>query len=205
MLMKKCIIIGAMPVKSIKADGDCSVIAADAGLENAKRCGITPDIIIGDFDSLSFAPEGDNVLRFPVEKDDTDTMLAIKLGLKKGFKEFFIYGGIGGRLDHTIANIQSLAYIAQKGAIGHLIDDENVITVIKDSAISVKGDAGKNFAVFSLSDTTEGVFIKGTKYEAENITLTSSFPLGVSNSFKEDEATVSVKNGMLAIIREGEI
>ena len=192
-------------IHNIKTDKDHFVIAADAGLENAKRCGITPDIIIGDFDSVSAMPKGDNVIRYPIEKDDTDTMLAIKLGLEKGFEEFFIYGGTGGRLDHTIANIQSLGYIVQNGAKGYLIDDTNIITVIKNSKIRINGDKGKNISVFSLGDTAQGVFIKGTKYEAEDVTLTNSFPLGVSNSFTEETANISVENGMLVIIWEGKI
>ena len=194
-----------MPSKNIKTYTNSFVIAADAGLANAKQCGIIPDIILGDFDSLDFKPQGENVITYPIEKDDTDTMLAIKLGLKKGFKEFFIYGGTGGRIDHTIANIQSLSYIANNGAQGYLIDDTNVITVIKNSKITIGSEKGKNLSVFCLGDTANGVSIKGTKYEAENISLTCNFPLGVSNSFKENMADISVKDGMLAIIWEGKI
>ena len=198
--MKKCVIVGAMPAENIITDKDTLVIAADAGIINLERCGIEPDIIIGDFDSLGSIPKGDNVITYPKEKDDTDTMLAVKKGMEKGADEFYIYGGTGGRLDHTIANIQSLAYIAKKGGRGYILDKETCITVIKDSGITIKAHSGNDLSVFAFGGSAQGVCLKGLKYEVNDVVLTPCFPLGVSNSFKEKEAVISVKKGMLCII-----
>ena len=110
-----CYIFGAIPIDSfnLKINENDIVIAADAGIINVRKFNIKPDYIIGDFDSLGYTPTDSNTIIHPIEKDDTDTMLAVKLGFKKGYKDFRIFGGIGGRLDHTFANIQTASYIAE--------------------------------------------------------------------------------------------
>ena len=134
--MKTCYIMGAMPTERtfVPRPGDL-VIAADGGLATLEGLGITPDVILGDFDSLGRIPDGDGVLVHPVEKDDTDTMLACKLGLEKGYRNFEIYGGIGGRLDHTIANMQTLLYLREHGADAILAGEGETLRVIRNQSV----------------------------------------------------------------------
>lgn len=200
--MKTCYIFSAVEMKNNfpKPDSGDLIIAADAGYLNVQKAGIKPDVIIGDFDS-SKKPKTDTPIEaFPVLKDDTDTMLAIKYGFENGYNRFAIYGGIGGeRTDHTIANIQSLAYIADRGGRGFLVGEDETFTLIKNSSITLQSEKGKTLSVFAYGGIAEGVSIKGAVYETADLTLSPFFPLGVSNKFKEKSATVGVKNGCILI------
>lgn len=199
--MKFCCIFCAMPTKAdnVVIPKNSFIIAADGGFETTQRLDITPDAVIGDFDSLGFIPKSDRVAVFPVEKDDTDSMLAIKKGIEMGCDFFLIYGALGGRLDHTLANIQALEYLTKHGKTGILVGDTQAITVFKNSTLIVDGVYGDDISVFSLSEKSLGVSISGTKYTLENSFLERSFPLGVSNKF-EKAAQISVKNGTLCVI-----
>ena len=200
--MKTCYIFSAVEMKNNfpKPDKDDLIIAADAGYLNVQKAGLKPDVIIGDFDS-SKKPNTDTPIEtFPILKDDTDTMLAIKYGFNSGYKRFAIYGGLGGeRTDHTIANIQSLAYIVDHGGEGFLVGENETFTLIKNSSIKLHPEKGKTLSVFAYGGIAEGISIKGAVYETDNLTLTPFFPLGVSNKFKENTSTVGVKNGCVLI------
>lgn len=196
-----CYIVAASTMKNnhpVPAENDY-VIAADGGYKNCRKFGITPDIIIGDFDSAE-KPDFDNVEVFPVMKDDTDTLLAIKHGLDKGYKIFYVYGGLGGdRIEHTVANIQALGYIAENGGTGFLIGDKENFAVIKNSHLSFDRKAKGYFSVFAFGGAAEGVCIKGAEYLLENAELLPNYPVGVSNRFVGEDVCVSVKNGCLLI------
>ena len=200
--MSICYIVGAVKTeyKICKKSGDY-IIAADKGYENlgAEKA----DLVLGDFDSLGYVPEGENVLRFPEYKDDTDTMLAVKIGLEKGYGKFVITGGMGGRLDHTIANIQTLAYLATHGAKGYLVGDRECAAVIKNSSLSFTAGAEGNISVFAVGTEARGITLEGLKYPLDNATLTCDFPLGVSNSFTGLPSKVTVGQGMALIIWSG--
>lgn len=202
-----CYIVGAMePGKiCIRQDRSTLVIAADAGLIHLQRAGITPDWIVGDFDSLGSAPRGDNIIRHPVEKDDTDMMLAVKTGLAHGCRDFVIYGGVGGRLDHTYANFQTLTWIASQGARGFMVGDGMISTVIQNAAITFPAALQGTISVFCPDGMAGGVTLKGLYYPLEDAVLTSGFPLGVSNSFTGQPAEVSVKDGRLLVMWEESI
>lgn len=179
---------------------DDLLIAADAGYEHLQKSKIEPHILLGDFDSMA-VPEDKEAIIHPVMKDDTDTMLAVKLGFEKGYTQFMIYGALGGeRTDHTVANLQSLAYIAANGGRGTLVGNGEYFTVIKDSSITLESAEGKTFSVFAYGGEAEGVTIKGSLFEVENVLLTPFFPLGVSNKFKENKVSISVEKGCLLII-----
>jgi thiamine pyrophosphokinase len=172
------------------------VIAADGGLEHLKALSLTPDAILGDFDSLGYVPQGAQV--FPVEKDDTDAMLAVRHGLQRGFREFLIYGGLDGqRLDHTVANYQTLQYIANNGAKGYLIGKDYIVTVIKNETIRFPMTAEGILSLFCLGEDARGVSLRGLQYPLENGTLSSGFPLGVSNHFVGEETEIQVEDGSL--------
>ena len=177
---------------------DC-VIAADGGLVHTKALGIRPDVILGDFDSLGYTPEGANV--FPVEKDDTDAMLAVRRGLTMGYREFLLYGSLDGpRLDHTIANFQTLQYLCDHGASGCLVGSSHIVTVVKDGSLSFPAGLEGTISVFCLGADARGVDIEGLYYPLKNGTLTAGFPLGVSNHFTGEKATISVRSGSLLVL-----
>ena len=175
------------------------LIAADGGLAHVRALGLEPDVILGDFDSLGYAPGGAEV--FPVEKDDTDAMLAAKRGLSLGCREFLFYGSLDGpRLDHTVANFQTLAFLADRGARGILLGLRQQVTLVKNGTVRFHAGHKGNISVFAFGGNAEGVTIRGLKYRLEQGVLDPGFPLGVSNHFTGEEAEISVKNGSLLII-----
>jgi len=203
-----CYIFGAgdiVPLRSRPAAGDY-IIAADGGWIACREAGITPDLLLGDFDSLGVVPEFDNVERVPVEKDDTDMMLAVKRGLALGHREFHLYGGMGGkRTDHTIANLQTLLYLARRDAQGWLYGRDEVYTAIHNGSVTLPARKNGILSVFCLGTDAEGVAIRGAQYEVENAVLTADFPLGVSNHFVGKEVLVHVARGSLLLgLREEE-
>lgn len=198
-----CYIFGAMPIDSFDfiINKEDIVIAADSGIINAQKFNIKPDYIIGDFDSLGYTPADHNTIVHPVEKDDTDTMLAVKLGLEKGYRNFRIFGGIGGRLDHTYANIQTASYVAENGGNAIFYGNNENLTVLKNNQISFDKENKGNISIFALEEC-QNVNIKGTYYELNKGNLSIDFPLGTSNKFNNNKATISVENGKLLIIWE---
>ena len=204
MKKQRCYIVGAGEFNvNIPPSPDDYVIAADGGFAVLASIGVAPDLVVGDFDSLGRVPSHPNVIRCDAEKDDTDMLIAVKEGLKLGFKEFLLCGSLGGRLDQSYANIQILAYIAEKGARGTLIGKDIKITAIKDGKLMLPPATGSKSAVisvFSHSSVSEGVTLKGVKYPLDNATLTSEFPLGVSNELIGVEAVIEVRKGTLIIM-----
>ena len=172
------------------------LLAADGGLRHLEKLNLGPHGILGDFDSLGYTPEGAEV--FPVEKDDTDAMLAARKGLELGWREFMFYGALDGpRLDHTVANFQTLQFLADHGATGYLVGRDYLVTVVKNETISFTPDAEGIVSLFCLGADARGVTIKGLHYELEDGTLTPGFPLGVSNHFTGKASSVTVKDGSL--------
>ena len=199
--MNKCIIFcaGGFDVLAQPIGKEDIVIAADGGARHTAALGITPQIALGDFDSLGYIPAGAEV--FPVEKDDTDAMLAIKKGLALGCRDFVLYGSLDGdRLEHTVANFQALQYLSDHGARGTLVGLRQIVTLIQNGAICFPARFAGDVSVFCLGADARGVTIENLYYNVENTTLTSGFPLGVSNHFVGKEATVSVKEGSLLLI-----
>lgn len=198
-----CYIFGALPISffNFKIEKDDIVIAADSGLINTQKLNIKPDYVIGDFDSLGHKPTNENTITYPVEKDDTDTMLAVKLGFEKGVENFRIFGCIGGRLDHTYANIQTASYIAENGGNAIFYGKNENFTVIKNSHIKFNKKHKGNISIFALEES-KNVNIKGAYYELENGFLSTNFPLGTSNKFNNKDVTISVEQGKLLIIWE---
>ena len=199
--MSKCIIICAGGFDGLLCEPapEDLIIAADGGLKNAQAYGIRPGCILGDFDSLGYTPQGAEV--FPVEKDDTDAMLAVRRGLALGCKEFHIYGALDGpRLDHTVANFQTLQYLADHGAVGYLAGTGYLVTVVKNGSISFPASAEGTISVFCMGRDAEGVTLKGLYYPLENGTLSAGFPLGVSNHFTGIPSEITVKNGSLLVL-----
>lgn len=202
--MRRCFIFAAGSFYGLRerpgAPGDF-IIAADAGYQTCRRAGILPDLLIGDFDSMEAPADFARVRRLPVEKDDTDTLAAIRAGLEQGCTDFLIYGGTGGkRLDHTLANLQSLLFLRRRGARGFLFDDDFLWTVIENEEIQVLRTVEEGLlSVFCLGDRAEGVREAGVQYPLEDAVLTPEFPIGVSNHILERLARVGVRKGVLAV------
>lgn len=202
-----CYIFGAgerTPCHITLSPGDL-VIAADGGFDYLESVGLHADYVLGDFDSVQSPYLPSDSIRYPSKKDDTDLMLATKLGLEKGYTHFAIYGGLGGRLDHTIGNIQILTYLSHNGAYGTLYGKDFTLQVISNGSLSFSKDSPENIAgnlcsIFSLSDESHNVTIQGLEYEVEGITLTNGFPLGISNTFTGKKSFVSVQKGTLAVL-----
>ena len=203
--MKTCIIFCAGGFETLAEpirEGDF-LMAADGGLVHLQKLGLTPDGILGDFDSLGYVPQDAKV--FPVEKDDTDAMLAVRQGLKLGYRRFVIYGGLDGpRLDHTVANFQTLQFLADHGATGYLAGNTYMATVVKNGSVRFSAEATGILSVFCMGADATGVTIRGTKYGLENGTLSAGFPLGVSNHFVGQAAEIFVENGSLLILWDRE-
>ncbi len=203
--MKKCLIItsyieGELSELIHGETFDC-ILCADGGYDYAKKSCITPDFLIGDFDSLkSNIPSDIRTITFPSEKDDTDTGLCLKTALQMGCRDILIAGGLGGRFDHSMANIQLMLGAADKTDRIALKDRRNYCTVLRNGELRLPKKEGEYLSVFSLTKESRGVSLSGVKYPLSDYTLTSTFPLGVSNEYKEDFAYIHVKDGVLLIV-----
>lgn len=200
--MKRCFIFAAgsfFGLRERPLPGDF-VIAADAGYRTCQKVGIVPDLLLGDFDSME-QPDFPNIHRSPVEKDDTDTMLAVKTALEEGCDTIYIYGGTGGkRLDHTLANLQTLLFLRRRGAHGYLYDDDFVWTVIENESLTIQKKVEWGlFSAFCLGDRAEGIYETGFQYFLQNGVLTAELPMGVSNHIMEPTAQIRVEHGALAV------
>ena len=198
-----CHVVGAgefCPRGLTPGPGDL-VIAADGGFAALEGLGLSPDLVVGDFDSLGHRPDHPHVVALPVEKDDTDMHSAIRLGWERGYRAFRLYGGTGGRIDHTLANIQSLAWLASQRGRGWLVGPDWTATVLSDGgALTLEAGRQGTVSVFCLGDRAEGVDIQGLKYGLTDGVLTADYPLGVSNSFLGGESRVSVRRGKLLVL-----
>mgnify|MGYP000403376946 FL=1 len=198
-----CLIISGapecyFPVSFTKAD---FVIACDAGYIHAQRADIVPDVIIGDFDSyLGDLPGGVEIIRTKPEKDDTDTMMALKLAIRRGYRRIMLVGALGGRIDHMLANISLIAFAATKGADLQIVDGHHQIFAVRDGKRRVPRSSWRNLSVFAFDTECTGVTLRGVKYPLEGAVLTNTFALGVSNEFTEDIAEISVESGILIVV-----
>lgn len=212
--MKKgnCILIGAgdLAISEIPVGENDLCIAVDGGYEYCKLLEITPDYILGDFDSISekeaetvaeiAKQQEEKVIILPVEKDDTDMLAAIKLGLSEGYQSFRIYGGMGGRIEHTIANIQCLLYLKEHNAVGYLMDGTGMILVAKEEEISFQDSLEGYMSLFSMGDAAT-VTIENMKYSLKEQEITNSFPIGISNEFiLGEKGKVTVHKGAVVMI-----
>ncbi len=200
--MKKCIIItggehSTLPVIE-KTD---FVIACDKGLEYAKESNVTPDLVIGDFDSYNGdMPKNLPIMRLKCEKDDTDTMTAVRYAVDKGYGEILLCCALGGRFDHELANIQSAVYAVKHGAKAAVLGDNLSMYFLQNEKRSFPKRENYSLSVFSMTDTCTEVCISGAKYPLQNAVLTSDFPIGVSNEWLAPQAEISVGKGILMVV-----
>jgi len=204
--MGTCYIVGAgdfTPRDFHPEEGDF-IIAADGGLRALDELGVKPHLLIGDLDSLGAYPLPADVPleQHPVEKDDTDTGIALAQGYAMGYRAFRLYGCGGGRVDHLLANFQSMGRMSKMGASIRLIDPAYDAYAITNAALTLpKREQGTTLSIFCHGDKAEGVTLKGLKYPLDDYTLTSDHPLGVSNQHTQETAEITVQNGTLLILQ----
>ena len=201
--MNTCYLVGAGENDYVPSpDPSDLVIAADGGYDFLISHGVRCDLLIGDLDSIKDVPTNLEIIKHKVEKDETDMHLSYLVGKERGYRDFIILGGMGGRADHTFANYSLLLYIAADGCRAKMLSRDLLATVIKNSEISLCGRQGATFSVFAIGGKAEGVSVLRAKYEAHSVSLLPDFPLGVSNSFLDSPVSVSVEHGALLIIQE---
>ena len=202
MKQNRCVVISGgdfSPVSGISPDD--FVIACDRGYVYCERLGLRPDLIISDFDSYTGPVDSEIPLnRFVSEKDDTDTMLAVRYAVEHGFHELLLCCALGGRLDHLIANLQSLVYAQKHGLPAVLLSEDTEIRTLAGGALRIPRREDRSLSVFALDGPCRGVCITGAKYPLANAELLPSFPLGVSNTWAGEEAVISVEEGILLIV-----
>lgn len=206
--MKRGLIVaageGASPglLRSLARESDL-VYAVDGGYRHCREAGVTPDLLLGDMDSLGLAPEETGVPfeRLPCEKDDTDTLYAARRLLAQGMGQITLACALGGRLDHTLANLGVLCFLLAQGAAGRLIDPCCCAEVFAPGEYTLEKEDYSLFSLFPLEGVCEGVCIENAKYPLDHYRLTASFPIGVSNEFLCGDARVSFAGGRLLAIR----
>lgn len=203
--MKRWVIIGAADIKDYdalksKINKSDYIVAADGGQKHLVPLGIEADLYLGDYDSSKKPETTVETLVYPIEKDDTDTMLALKKGIATGCKSFMILGGMGGRFDHTFANIQALLYAERHGASAILADENNFIFVLKNDTAVIENNPGEKVSLFALDGAAHGITLEGFYYSLQNGTLYSFDPMGTSNYIIAPQGKITVKKGTLLVV-----
>lgn len=176
------------------------IICADSGLDHALEAGITPDIVVGDFDSCKTAvPEGTECIRVDPIKDDTDTILAAETAIQRGCTELRFFCALGGRLDHAFANVQMLEYLREKCVSAVLYGGSESVRLLGEGESKRLKRHNGFVSVFALTETAT-VSETGMKYGLDKYTLKRSFPLGVSNEISEEYGEISVFDGVVMVI-----
>jgi len=202
--MKKCFVVGGGDFcKDIFChDENALTIAADAGYKVLTEIGITPDIVVGDFDSLGYTPEHPVTEVHSPIKDDTDMMLAVEKGVEAGCDEFYIFGATGGRIAHTLGNLQVLCYLAEKGLAGYIFDCDTVITAVKNRTLHFNENASGYISLMPFGCEKANVTLSGFKYEVAGCNLPYNRPLGISNEFTGKPASMTVHSGTVVAVWE---
>ncbi len=200
--MKICSIICGAPCENLPTElVEGLIIAADRGLDHCLKAGITPRYAVGDFDSArSSVPEGVERVTAPAEKDDTDTALAVNIGIERGCEEFRLFCALGGRLDHTFACFQTLYSLRKSGKHGALYGDGCEAIFAIDETVRIPRFRGY-LSVFAFEGSPV-VSITGAKYCIEDYVLRNTYPIGVSNEILGGFAAISAKNGAVLIIKQ---
>lgn len=204
--MSRCVVIGGAPIEQYEAykkklSKDDYVIYCDGGLKHEKALGYAPSLIVGDFDSYEKPVRDEEMITLPREKDDTDTMYALKEGLKRGYREFLMIGVCGGRMDHTLVNVYALLFLRNHGAKGVILDDFSELLLVGEEPVFVSGE----FPYFSLVNITglaEGINIENAKYNLTDGVVTSEYQYATSNEvLPGKQAKIWVNKGELLLIR----
>lgn len=202
----RCVIISGSPdtnVEEIKSlcTSDDFIVCADSGYSFAKKAGLTPNLIIGDFDSLKEElPQNTEVVKLNTHKDDTDTEHCVMECIRRGYKDFLLLGSIGGRTDHTFANIATLAFLSEYNYNGIARNNGEEIRILKEGSYEMNNKKGLIFSVFPYGCESVNVTYKGAEYMLNNKTLTYNVSRGISNVFVDDEAKITINRGRAILL-----
>ena len=205
-MMGRCVIVGGADINNYEfirehLCADDFVIFCDSGLKHLEQLQVKPSLIVGDFDSHENPHLDVETIVLPCEKDDTDTVFAVKEALKRDFDNFLLIGVVGARLDHTLGNVSILLYLDSLGKIGHIIDDYSEMEIVSDKPVSIC-DRYAFFSLINISGCAKGITITGAKYPLTGAEISCEYQYGVSNEVLPGEvATVSVTNGKLLLIK----
>ena len=202
----RCVIISGSPdtnveeIKSLCTSNDF-IVCADSGYSFAKKAGLTPNLIIGDFDSLKEElPQNTEVVKLNTHKDDTDTEHCVMECIRRGYKDFLLLGSIGGRTDHTFANIATLAFLSEYNYNGIARNNGEEIRILKEGSYEMNNKKGLIFSVFPYGCESVNVTYKGAEYMLNNKTLTYNVSRGISNVFVDDEAEITINRGRAILL-----
>ena len=201
----RCVIVGGAEIKNVSAvrgyiRPDDFVVCCDSGLYSAEKLGIIPSLIVGDFDSHPKPHTDTEIITLPCEKDDTDTVYAVKEAISRGFDDFLILGAAGGRLDHTLVNVSVLLFLFERQKTALLVDDYSEMEIVGSETKYITRDYAY-FSLINISGTARGISVTGAKYPLENASIDCSYQYGVSNEVTGERAAVSVKEGNLLLIK----
>lgn len=176
-------------------------ICCDSGLKHREKLGIVPNLIVGDFDSYKNPHMDAETIILPCEKDDTDTVFAVKEALSRGFQDFLLVGVIGGRLDHTLGNVSLLLMLDAQGKAAMALDDFSEIQIVSDQPAQIE-DCYTYFSLLNISGTAQGITIQNAKYPLAEAEISCEYQYGISNEVLPGKyAVVSVKQGRLLLIK----
>ena len=204
--MKRCVIVGGAPIqnyqlirKYLQAGDTC--IFCDSGLKHLESLQVRPSLVVGDFDSHEVPELSTEIIRLPREKDDTDTVYAVKEAVSRGFDEFLLIGVVGARLDHTLGNVSVLLYLDSIGKKGIIVDDYSEMELVSDQPAYIP-DSFSFFSLLNISGTAKGITIENAKYSLDNGEICCEYQYGVSNEVIPGKtAQVAVKTGKLLLIK----
>lgn len=204
--MKRCVIVGGADINNYEYIRSClqkddSIVFCDSGLKHLEKLQVKPSLIVGDFDSHDNPHLDVETIVLPCEKDDTDTVFAVKEALKRGFDDFLLIGVIGARLDHTLGNVSILLMLDNAGKKGKIIDDYSEMEIVSKEPVYVD-DSFAYFSLLNISGTAKGITIENAKYPLVNAEITSEYQYGISNEALHGKMVkVSIEEGKLLLIK----
>ena len=205
-MMGRCVIVGGANINNYdfireKLSADDYIIFCDSGLKHMENLRVQPSLIVGDFDSHDNPHLDVETIVLPCEKDDTDTVYAVKEAIKRGYDNFLLIGVVGARLDHTLGNVSILLYLDSLGKKGCIIDDYSEMKIVSNEPAYI-GDSYSFFSLLNISGTAKGITIENAKYPLENGEITCEYQYGISNEVLCGEmAKVSVDKGRALLIK----
>ena len=205
-MMGRCVVVGGADISNYgfireQLCDDDFVVFCDSGLKHLEQLQVKPSLIVGDFDSHENPHLDVETIVLPCEKDDTDTVFAVKEAIKRGFDNFLLIGVVGARLDHTLGNVSSLLYLDSLGKKGCIIDNYSEMEIVSDKPVSIC-DQYAFFSLLNITGCAKGITITGAKYPLADAEISCEYQYGVSNEVLPGEvATVSVTNGKLLLIK----
>ena len=205
-ISQRCVIVGGAGIRNYQAireylDSGNFNIFCDSGLFHQKALGIEPHLIVGDFDSHPNPHLDTETIVLPREKDDTDTVFAVKEAIMRGFDDFLLLGAAGGRLDHTLGNVSVLLMLHRQGKRALLVDDWSEMEIVSKRPVCIDGSF-PFFSLLNISGTAEGITVEGAKYPLRDAEIRCTYQYGISNEvLPGHQARVSVEKGELLLVR----